>query len=96
MKKWFLCTPRNLTPKGKEWYDKLQEEYKNIELLHWGESEFNNFIRSPQLEGITNYFFGELELSIEWFKSQVNKQLKYIEKRYITLIIRGLVLIIII
>jgi len=74
LRKWILCTPTNLTPEENAWFN--QELKKKIpanmtvELVHWGDSEFNEWIRQPTLAGIRNYFFGELELTSDWFKKR--------------------------
>ena len=54
LKKWFLCTPTNFTPKKRRsqgeqvWFgNTLPEsipENMNVELEHWGDSEFNNLV----------------------------------------------------
>lgn len=45
-----------------------------IDLEHWGDSEFNKWISEPCFIGKYHYFFGELELDINWFKRQFKKQ----------------------
>ena len=45
-----------------------------VELEHWRDSEFNAWLSEPRFSGRRNYFFGELELDLEWFKTQFNKQ----------------------
>jgi hypothetical protein len=47
----------------------------NINLDHWGESDFNDWISEPRFSGKRLYFFGELELTLDWFRAQVEKQL---------------------
>lgn len=83
LEKWFLCTPTNFTRKEKKWFDKLQQEYPNVVLEHLGDSDFNCYLTNPRFLGIRNYFFGELELSIDWFRKQVNKHIKNVENKYI-------------
>jgi hypothetical protein len=74
LKKWFLCTPSNFTPLENNWFKQsLKKMAPNLELKHWGETEFNDFLSKPAFIGIKNYFFGELELDIDWFFSQVKK-----------------------
>ncbi len=74
LKKWILCTPTNLTPEERTWFN--QELKKKIpanmtvELEHWGDSEFNDWIRQLRFGGIRSYFFGELELTMDWFKKR--------------------------
>ena len=79
LKKWFLCTPTNFTPTEQDWFgNTLPEsipENMNVELEHWGDSDFNNWLSEPRFSGKLNYFFGELELNLDWFKRQFDKQI---------------------
>ena len=83
LEKWFLCTPTNFRRGEKEWFDKLRQKYPNVTLEHWGDSDFNDFLRNPRFLGIRNHFFGELELSIDWFRTQVNKQVANVGNKFI-------------
>jgi hypothetical protein len=83
LEKWFLCTPTNLTSGEKEWFDKLQLKYPSVVLEHWGDSAFNDFLRNPRFLGIKNHFFGELELSPDWFRRQVNKHIRNVRNKFI-------------
>jgi hypothetical protein len=86
LKKWILCTPTNLTDEESAWF--MQELSKRIptdmkvELEHWGDSEFDNWIREPRLAGIRNYFFGDLELTIDWFRRQFGKRPDSAKERF--------------
>ncbi|WP_157782508.1 NACHT domain-containing protein [Virgibacillus halodenitrificans] len=53
-----------------------------VELKFWGDSEFNYLLGKPELTGRRNYFFGELELTIDWFKNQVEKQLAAVKGKF--------------
>ena len=77
LKKWFLCTPTNFTPDEQKWFDNTlrQSISENIEIEHWGDSDFNNWLSEPRFSGKLHYFFGELELDINWFKRQFHKQM---------------------
>ena len=79
LKKWFLCTPTNFTPTEQDWFgNTLPEsipENMNVELEHWGDSDFNNWLSEPRFSGKLNYFFGKLELNLGWFKRQFDKQM---------------------
>ncbi len=87
LKRWFLCTPSDFTPDEVKWLSNLQSQTKNIQrdvsIEHWGDTEFNSQLSKPLFLGIRNYFFGELELSGEWFKAQVNKQIENIGNKFI-------------
>ena len=79
LKKWFLCTPTDFTKKEHDWFkDTLcQSIPKNmdVKLVHWGDSDFNNWLSEPRFNGKLDYFFGELELNLDWFKGQFEKQM---------------------
>ena len=78
LKKWFLCTPSNFTPEEQVWFENgLRESIPQdmrVELKHWGKSVFNNWLSKPEFAGKRNYFCGELELDMNWFQTQFNKQ----------------------
>ena len=77
LKKWILCTPTNLTNEERTWFNQeLRRQIPNnmmVELEHWGDSEFNDWVRQPPFGGIRNYFFGDLELSMDWFKTRFSE-----------------------
>ena len=77
LKKWFLCTPTNFTPDEQKWFDNTlrQSISEDIEIEHWGDSDFNNWLSEPRFSGKLNYFFGKLELNLDWFKRQFDKQM---------------------
>lgn len=87
LKKWFLCMPSDLTSAENKWFRKLEVKANqilpNLVLEHWGETKFNSYVSVPKFSGIRNYFFGELELDIEWFRSQVDKQIRAIGANFI-------------
>ena len=76
--KWFLCTPSNFTSEEQDWFETtlLQSipEDVSVELRHWGDSDFNARLSEPRFAGKRNYFFGELELDMNWFETQFGKQ----------------------
>ena len=77
LKKWILCTPTNFTHGEQKWFnDTLHQSIpEDIDIEHWGDSDFNNWLSDPNFRGILNYFFGELELDMDWFKTQFDKQM---------------------
>ena len=79
LKKWILCTPTNFTPGEQKWFDNTLHqsipENMNVELEHWGDSDFNNWLSKRRFSGKRHYFFGELELDMDWFKRQFEKQM---------------------
>ena len=86
LKKWILCTPTDLTPKEQIWFDnELSKEIPDnmcVEIEHWGDSKFNNWLSVPNLRGILNYFFGKLELNLDWFKGQFDKQMASMGEKF--------------
>ena len=86
LKKWILCTPSKFTPGEQEWFENTLcqsiPKNMNVELKRWGDSKFNNWLSEPRFSGKWHYFFGELELSIDWFKTQFNKQMASVEKKF--------------
>ena len=51
LKKWILCTPTNFTPSEQTWFENTLRqsipENMDVELEHWGDSEFNNWLSKP-------------------------------------------------
>lgn len=86
LKRWYLCMPMDLTVGEKEWFDTtLKNIVPNgieVDLHFWGDSEFNYYLGTPEFVGRKNYFFGDLELTIEWFNTQVSNQLSAIKGKY--------------
>lgn len=87
LKKWILCTPINFTSNGEQsWFEnKLLESIPanmDVELEHFGDSEFNNWLSEPRFSGRRHYFFGELELNFDWFRTQVKKQIKTVQDKF--------------
>ena len=86
LKKWILCTPSNFTPLEQDWFENTLcqsiPENMNVELEHWGDSEFNDWLSKPSFSGKRHYFFGELELNIDWFKTQFDKQMASVGKKF--------------
>ena len=86
LKKWILCTPSNFTVKEQEWLkNTLSQDIPKgmkVEIEHWGDSEFNSWLSKPHFSGKYHYFFGELELDINWFQRQFDKQIAAIGGKF--------------
>ena len=86
LKKWILCTPTNFTPKEQTWFENTLPQFipenMSIELEHWGDSDFNNWLSEPRFSGKRHYFFGELELNLDWFKRQFDKQITGVGEKF--------------
>ena len=84
--KWFLCTPTNFTASDNEltWFETtLKGLASNVELIHWGDSDFSDMLSDPQMVGKRHYFFGELELTPDWFTTTVTKQLANVREKFL-------------
>ena len=86
LKKWILCTASNLTPKEQTWFGNTLRQSippdMDVDLEHWGDSEFNAWLSEPRFSGKLHYFFGELELNLDWFKTQFNKQIVSVGEKF--------------
>ena len=86
LKKWILCTPTNFTPTEQNWFEntlpKSIPENMNVELEHWRKSDFNTWLSEPRFSGKLHYFFGKLELDLDWFKTQFEIEKAELEKIY--------------
>ena len=93
LKKFFLCTPKNLTPQEQNWYAKelatsildgraVLPSPSAIALERWGESDFIAWMSEERFAGIWRFFFGELELSMDWFKRQFAKQAGGVREKF--------------
>lgn len=96
LKKWFLCTPTRFTQDkttgnkssiGEQtWFEQTLPKSvptgMSVELVHWGESKFLHWFGKPEFTGLRHYFFGELELTLDWFRVQVDKQIDSLGEKY--------------
>lgn len=91
--RWYLCTPRNLTPDEQKWFDEaLPISELNgsavvpaghpVELDNWTDSDFVGWMSEESFAGIRLNFFGELELTREWFARQFEKQLEGVGEKF--------------
>lgn len=88
LKKWFLWTPLTFTPKEQKWFDDdlrkvLPASHRDLEMIHDDESDFLNWIREPRFVGIRNFFFGDLELTMDWFQRRFSEVIKQIGDKYV-------------
>lgn len=82
MTKWILCTPTDFNTSEERWFrTTLQKLAPSVELEHWGDSWFGSAVSKPEMTGIRNYFFGELELTLDWFRHQVEKQIENVRDK---------------
>ncbi len=83
LKKWVLCTAINFTPKEQLWFDSTLHEIKpDIEIEHWGDSDFLNWLSEPHFHGIYQFFFGKRQLNLDWFETQFEKQMAGVSEKF--------------
>lgn len=97
LKKYFICTPLDRQDpridKQKWFMDKWNEKVaewsafaiskgRNIEFEYWGNSELLERLSKPENEGKLRYWFGQEELSDNWFKQKLEESILNLGKRY--------------
>lgn len=94
LKRWFLCTPGNRTSDEQTWFDERLRTAKHksrpvipkehpVQLDNWTESDFIGWMSEERFAGIRRNFFGELELTREWFRRQFEKQIEGVGDKFI-------------
>jgi len=88
LKKWFLCTNSEFTPGEIDWLkNTLTNEipaHLSTKIKHWGEDKLDRWlITKSKFSGLLHYFFGELELTTEWFKNQYQVQSASVGDKFI-------------
>jgi len=86
LSRWILCTPTNFTTGEQTWFEtNLPNSIPgnmNVNLVHWGDSDFNDWLSEPRFSGKRLCFFGELELNLDWFRTQVEKQIAAVRDKF--------------
>jgi len=83
LKKWFLCTPSRFTPAENTWFKKaVKHTAKKTTVTHWHESKLNELLSKPRNGGLRTYFFGDLELTSDWFAAKSKPRLEHLADRY--------------
>ena len=47
---------------------------RDIEIEHWGDSDFNNWLSEPRFSGKLYYFFRKLELDPAWLRGNLTNR----------------------
>lgn len=90
LEKWILCTPTAFTPDEQQWFDRtLQKSAGRVRLEHWDSSKIDAMLTRLEMAGIKLNFFGELEFTPEWFRRQVEGQLRNVKDKYDPLLHTG-------
>ena len=84
--KWFLCVPLNFTTDETNWFEAELNTYvpagRQIELVPLNESFFSEKINLPAFNGLKQAFFGELELSLEWFQRSFDNSFSIVKNKF--------------
>jgi hypothetical protein len=86
LEKWILCTPHPFSPSGNDW---VEEELINeipddreIKLVHWEMGYFENELSKAENIGVLNYFFGDKELNLAFFRDLFEDVLEIVGRNY--------------
>jgi hypothetical protein len=93
MTKWVLCTNGKLTHDEQKWFEEnlrnseakgrlVVPKERSVQIIHWSESDFIAWMSEERFAGTRLNFFGELELTREWFIRQFHKQLAGVKDKF--------------
>jgi hypothetical protein len=86
LQQWTLCVPLNLTVSERNWFDRHLSQAvpdgSQVAIHLWSDSDFSAWLAEPRFAGRRRFFFGELELDLDWFKSQFDKQAASLKDRF--------------
>lgn len=72
--RWTLCTPMDLTTEERRWFTETLRRSiprnRQVELALWDGAFIVNHLTQPRFEGARRFFFGELELGLDWFRNR--------------------------
>lgn len=67
----------------KKWQDKAKSDYsKEIDIVYWGSHELIKMLKDEKSTGLVKYFFGDIDLSNNWFNIQNYNAIKSLGARY--------------
>lgn len=90
LKRWYLWTKLDFTTDEDKWFKNLKKEIKqefpNVELIHRGVTDIS--AKLAKYPYVFSYFFGELILSDDWYKSHIEDvfQRNVTQKKYNSLL----------
>ena len=86
LRQWILCTHINFTPAEQAWFEQDVPQVipagMNVQLRHWADSDYAAWLAEPRFAGKIHFFFGELELNLEWFNRQFDRQTASLRDRF--------------
>ncbi|MDD2697209.1 MAG: hypothetical protein PHF17_00260 [Arcobacteraceae bacterium] len=69
--------------KVKKWKKFAKDTYgKEIEFIYWGSSDFITRLSEEKNAGLKSFFFGDIDLSNDWFDNQNKLAIADLDKRY--------------
>lgn len=69
--------------KIEKWQKLAQDEYgREIEFIYWGSSDFITRLSEEKNAGLKSFFFGDIDLSNDWFENQNKLAIADLDKRY--------------
>ena len=67
----------------KKWQDKAKSDYsKEIDIVYWGSHELIKMLKDEKNTGLVKCFFGDIDLSNNWFNIQNDNAIKSLGARY--------------
>ena len=83
LKRWILCLKNDLTQLEIDWLKKESKSYSSIlKTSWWGDSYLTSFLSKEKFNGISKFFFGQLELSNEWFTKRFTENFESVKEKY--------------
>ncbi len=86
LQRWILCTPTRFTNEERAWFETTLRQVippgMQVELDHWSDSDLQAWLSEPRFAGKREYFFGDLELSLEWFRRQFARQAERLRGKF--------------
>lgn len=85
LRRWLLCAPiSEFDDADWKWWDSLKKKYPQIKLEDpWLSGTLMEKLMKPENQGRKAWFFGELELTPEWFKTTFYSTLSSLSSKYL-------------
>ena len=86
LEKFILCTNSRFTTTEQKWFDNILTKQiprnRKVVLEHWSEGKILAMLDGVEYVGIKYAFFGEIQLTTEWFRNKFDKVSNLVEKKY--------------
>lgn len=71
-KAWILCVPIDLTPKERQWFEQLRNEYPSIKLRYWGQTDLVKLlIKYPKIR--EEFFPQVMEQTVKRIEQKIDR-----------------------